>query len=133
MIARTLEDTKRIAQHYAKQNIPVLALIGELGAGKTTFAQFYGEALGVEEEITSPTFSLVKEYDTPTGPFYHCDLYRIDDPSELEAMGFEEYFTPQARLLIEWPQIAEEYLEDAVYLEIRTDEEGIRYFERMQA
>lgn len=131
MLARTLEDTRKIAQTYAEENIPVLALLGELGAGKTTFAQFYAQALGVEEDVLSPTFSIVREYDTQEGKLYHCDLYRVEDPEELEAFGFEEYFHEDAKLIIEWPQIAQDYLQDAVYLEILVDEEGNRIFRRL--
>lgn len=131
MLARTLEDTRKIAQTYAEENIPVLALLGELGAGKTTFAQFYAQALGVEEDVLSPTFSIVREYDTQEGKLYHCDLYRVEDPEELEAFGFEEYFHEDAKLIIEWPQIAQDYLQDAVYLEILIDEEGNRIFRRL--
>jgi tRNA threonylcarbamoyladenosine biosynthesis protein TsaE len=131
MLARTLEDTRKIAQTYAEENIPVLALLGELGAGKTTFAQFYAQALGVEEDVLSPTFSIVREYDMQEGKLYHCDLYRVEDPEELEAFGFEEYFHEDAKLIIEWPQIAQDYLQDAVYLEILVDEEGNRIFRRL--
>ncbi len=131
MLAKTLEDTKKIAQMYAEESIPVLALLGEMGSGKTTFAQYYAKALGVEEDVLSPTFSLVREYDTPKGPLYHCDLYRIEDEEELAAMGFEEYFHKGAKLVIEWPQIAQAYLLDAVYLEIKVDEQGHRIFRRL--
>ncbi len=131
MFAKSLEDTEKIAKIYAEEDIPVLALLGELGAGKTTFAKYYAKALGVTDDVLSPTFSLVREYDTPKGPLYHCDLYRIEDPEELAAMGFEEYFHKGARLIIEWPQIAEDYLQDAVYLEILVDKEGNRTFRRL--
>lgn len=105
---QSLDDTKALAVQFAKRDLPLILLEGDLGAGKTTFARFYAQALGITEAITSPTFSLVKQYDEPVS-FVHMDLYRIEDPEELEQIGFEEYLDSDY-VLIEWPDIAHELL-----------------------
>ena len=92
----------------------VVALIGDLGAGKTAFAQGVGEALGVTGPMTSPTFTLIHEYlATLEGTqvrLIHMDLYRLQHPEEVEVIGVEDGFVEDAVCLIEWPEIAEDYL-----------------------
>lgn len=78
----------------------VVALSGELGAGKTTFARGVLRALGWAGEVPSPTFTLVQPYDTEP-PVWHCDLYRLDSPAEADALGL---FETDAALLVEWPE-----------------------------
>lgn len=95
----------------ALQNNTVFALRGELGAGKTTFTQFFLQALGVSEPVTSPTFTIVNEYTTKTNQLiYHLDLYRIKTPQELAAIGIEELIDQAFCMIIEWPEMAESYL-----------------------
>lgn len=102
----------------------LVCLYGDLGAGKTSFT--YGIALGLdvqEEYITSPTFTFVNEY-TGRAPFYHIDLYRLKDPSELEGIGFEEYVDSNGVTVIEWAERAEDELPDerlSVYLSYVTE------------
>lgn len=84
------------------------ALIGDLGTGKTYFAQAIAEGLGIKEKITSPTFSILNVYDSGRIPFSHFDLYRLDDPEELEAIGFYEYVA-QGVSVVEW---ADKFPED---------------------
>ena len=106
------------AHELASKNIPLLLLLGDLGAGKTTFTKAYGEALGIQG-MKSPTFSIVEEYPYEGGILYHMDLYRIDDEEELYALGFEEYFDRQGIIVIEWPQIGLDLIpKDAYCLEI---------------
>ena len=84
----------------------VVALSGELGAGKTTLVQAICRGAGVTQEVTSPTFALVHEYAAPAFPVFHLDLYRLDRPEDLTNIGWEEIVTAPALVLIEWPERA---------------------------
>lgn len=98
----------------------VVALIGDLGSGKTAFAQGVGESLEVTDYMTSPTFTFQQEYSGQlqgTGTkakirLIHMDLYRLERSEEVEVIGVEDSFTEDAVCLIEWPAIAEDYLPD---------------------
>lgn len=97
-----------------EKNIHTVRLEGNLGAGKTTFSKYIGELLGVKETVNSPTFVIQKSYQT-THPFFkqfiHIDLYRIENPKELEPIHFKEILaTPDSLIFIEWPEKAGEYL-----------------------
>jgi tRNA threonylcarbamoyladenosine biosynthesis protein TsaE len=84
----------------------VVLLYGALGAGKTAFAQGIGRGLDVPSTINSPTFTLLKEY-TGRLPLYHFDLYRIEDPAEVEALGFASYFEDGGVSVVEWAERGE--------------------------
>ena len=84
----------------------LIALAGDLGAGKTTLAQAICAGYGVTEPVTSPTFALVHRYDAPRSPVYHLDLYRIQRPSELVNIGWDEISTSHALVIVEWPERA---------------------------
>jgi tRNA threonylcarbamoyladenosine biosynthesis protein TsaE len=87
----------------------VVALTGDLGAGKTAFVKAAARALGVAEEITSPTYNIIAEYPgEPT--FVHMDLYRLEDAEEFELLGVEEYLEGEAITMIEWAERAREAL-----------------------
>ncbi len=107
---------------------PVIAFSGELGAGKTTFIQAICRQLGVETDVNSPTFALINEYFTREGmSIYHFDLYRIEDPTELFDMGYEEYFYSGAPCFIEWPEKADHLIpEDALMVKIEVQPDGTR-------
>ncbi len=98
-----------------------------MGAGKTTFIKAVCEALGVEDVITSPTFAIVNEYETPSSPVYHFDFYRIKRLEEVYDMGYEDYFYSGALCFIEWPELIEELLPaDAVRVTISEQADGTR-------
>lgn len=101
-------------------------LLGDLGVGKTEFARAFIQALCGNVKVTSPTFTIVQEYEAPEQNIYHFDLYRLKDASELEEIGFEESLQ-NGISLIEWPQIAEAYLpEKRVEIKIEIVDEGSR-------
>lgn len=116
-------QTRALARSLAHLVVPgdVLLLAGDLGAGKTTFAQGFGAGLGVEEPITSPTFTLVREYpldhpsacgdrDRPVRVFYHADVYRLDHLREIADLGLGELVEDGAVALVEWGDVAEPLL-----------------------
>jgi len=84
----------------------VIALVGELGSGKTTFVKGFCSALGVTGRVTSPTFTLMHVYEGGVCPIYHFDFYRLESVTEVAALGCEEYFDSEAISLIEWPELA---------------------------
>lgn len=108
----------------------VIALIGDLGTGKTTLTKAIAEGLGVKDVITSPTFNIVKQYESGRLPLYHFDVYRIGDIDEMYELGYEEYFYGNGVCVIEWADIIEELIpQDAVIIEIEYGEkEGERIY-----
>jgi len=102
----SIEETWRIAAEVATQLTPgtVIALTGDLGAGKTTFMQGIAFACGVKRPITSPTFTLCQEYQTPKFKLVHMDLYRLNGPDDLLTIGFPEHLESGAVVAVEWPE-----------------------------
>lgn len=97
----------------------IVAIIGDLGAGKTTLTKSIAEGLGVREMITSPTFTIVQEYHSGRAPLYHFDVYRIEDLEEMYELGYEEYFFGKGISVIEWAdKIIELIPEKSVIIEI---------------
>jgi len=88
----------------------VIALAGDLGAGKTTLTQAICAGYGVTEPVTSPTFAIVHRYEAPRSPVYHLDLYRLDKPSELVSIGWDEIAASHALVIVEWPERAGELI-----------------------
>ncbi|MGI6705572.1 MAG: tRNA (adenosine(37)-N6)-threonylcarbamoyltransferase complex ATPase subunit type 1 TsaE [Clostridia bacterium] len=86
-----------------------IALEGDLGAGKTAFTRGIARGLGIDDPITSPTYTLVQEYEGRL-PLYHFDVYRLDDPDEILEIGAEEYFYGEGVTVVEWSQRIEDYL-----------------------
>jgi tRNA threonylcarbamoyladenosine biosynthesis protein TsaE len=100
----TIEEGRKLG---ARLKPPELILLsGELGAGKTTFTKGLAVGLGVasEDEVTSPTFTLIHKYDRGARPAYHIDLYRIADAHDLSTLGIEDIFTETAVVIVEWPE-----------------------------
>ena len=87
------------------KTIKIVLLRGELGSGKTTLVKSVLKKMGVNECVTSPTFSIVNEYDFSENIIYHLDLYRIENIEELDVIGFEDYIYSQNICFIEWPEI----------------------------
>ena len=104
----------------------VYTLDGDLGAGKTVFAQGFAEGLGVPGPVNSPTFTILQSYDGGRLALYHFDVYRIEEPEEMDEIGYEDCFYGEGVCLVEWAeQIAEKIPGDAVRIRIvRRDEIG---------
>lgn len=100
------DETIALGRNLAEMLRPpkLVLLRGDLGAGKTTLVKGIAEGLGAasEEDVTSPTFTLVHEYRGPYASLYHVDLYRVDTPRQLETLGLDDLFGPESILLIEW-------------------------------
>jgi tRNA threonylcarbamoyladenosine biosynthesis protein TsaE len=109
---RNEEETRAFGHQLADRLEPgsVVALIGDLGTGKTTLSKYIAEGLGITEVVTSPTFTIVQEYQSGRLPLYHFDVYRIGDISEMEELGYEEYFFGDGVSLVEWADIIQELL-----------------------
>ena len=132
------EITKQIAKKYAQsiKSPCVISLVGDLGAGKTTFTKGFAEGLGITDTITSPTFTIMNEYQGTTFPLYHFDMYRISNSDELYELGFEDYlnsksspFVKTGLTLIEWPENIKSILpKDYVKIEIQKLGENKRKF-----
>lgn len=105
-----------------------IAFYGHMGVGKTTFIQQFCRALGVQETVSSPTYSLVNEYplESENGVIYHLDLYRLKDIGEAYDIGIEEYLDSGAYCLIEWPQIIEPLLDKFVKIELKINPDNSR-------
>jgi len=88
----------------------VYCLNGELGVGKTVFTQGFAKGLGIEEQVNSPTFTIIQEYDGQGLSFYHFDVYRIGDVEEMDEIGYEDYFYGDGVCMIEWSILIEEIL-----------------------
>lgn len=106
------KETKDIAYNLAKNAKigDIYCLCGDLGVGKTQFSKGFSKGLLIDEDITSPTFTIVNEYDTGRLPFYHFDVYRINDIEELYDIGYEEYFFGKGVCLIEWAEIIKDII-----------------------
>ncbi len=107
----------------------IFCLNGDLGVGKTVFTKGFAAGLEIQEEVNSPTFTIVQVYDDGKLPLYHFDVYRIGDPEEMYEIGFEDYFYGEGVCLVEWSQLIEELIpEDAVQIIIEKNlEKGLDY------
>ena len=112
IVLKNETDTRSLGAALAGQMQPdqVYALIGDLGAGKTTLAKAIARGLGVTETLTSPTFTIVQEYETGRLPLYHFDVYRVNDEDELFEIGLEDYFHKGGVCLIEWADLIEDII-----------------------
>jgi tRNA threonylcarbamoyladenosine biosynthesis protein TsaE len=118
------EDTFALGRKLGEEARPgqVYALIGDLGAGKTVFSQGFAAGLGIEEQVCSPTFTILQSYEEGRLPFHHFDVCRIGDPEEMEEIGYEDCFFGDGVSLVEWADLIEELLPpDTVYVRIGQD------------
>ena len=121
------EDWQEWAAARSEALCGVVALVGGMGAGKTTAVGQWLKALGSPDRASSPTFALVNEYESPRGPIYHFDLHRLDRSDQVAAMGFEDYVGSGQPCWVEWPDRAGELLpEDAARVELEVREDGAR-------
>ena len=128
--SRNENDTVALAQNIESEKFPnmVICLDGELGSGKTVFVKGFAHALGIEDNITSPTFNIIKEYNSGELPLYHMDVYRLDKDSN--DIGIEDYFSKGGVTLIEWSDIITDILPDErLQINIKVISENGRVFE----
>ena len=125
------KETFALGEKIGKEVQPgdIFCLEGDLGVGKTVFTQGFAKGIGITEPVNSPTFTIVQEYKEGRIPLYHFDLYRIADISELDEIGYEEYFYSEGVCLIEWASLIEEILpEETINITIEKDlEKGFDY------
>ena len=112
---RSAKETFELGVEIGKKAVKgqVFTLIGDLGVGKTVFTQGLAKGLEIEEAISSPTFTIVQVYDEGRLPFYHFDVYRIGDISEMDEIGYEDYVYGEGVALIEWANLIEEILPES--------------------
>ena len=124
------QDTQKLAQRLAQHIAQgVIYLIGDLGAGKTTLTRYWLQSLGHQGAVKSPTYTLVEPYTINGKEVFHFDLYRLNDPYELELMGIRDYLdVPNALFLFEWPSKGGEEIPQAdhVITILKTDDESER-------
>lgn len=120
-------DTMELAQNIESEKFAnmVICLDGELGSGKTIFVKGFASALGIEENITSPTFNLIKEYESGEMPLYHMDMYRLDD--DASNIGVDDYFTKNGISIIEWADLIQDILpEERLEIKFKIIDENTR-------
>lgn len=103
-------DTIELAQNIESEKFPdmIICLTGDLGSGKTVFAKGFANALGIDDVVSSPTFTIIKEYLDGEMPLYHMDVYRLD--GNTEGVGVEEYFNKNGVVIIEWAETIKDIL-----------------------
>ena len=125
------EETFALGKALGEKASPgqIYTLDGDLGTGKTVFTQGVAAGLGITEAISSPTFTIIQEYDTGRLPLYHFDVYRIGDIEEMEEIGYDDYFFGEGICLIEWADLIREILpEYVIRITIEKDlEKGFDY------
>ena len=108
----TLEDIDSVAKQLIDSfTHSIVAIIGQMGSGKTTLVQAIVSQLGSDEAVSSPTFGLVHEYNIRNGMIVHMDLYRLEQETELEQLGFDDYLSTGNLCLIEWPELAAKHIQ----------------------
>jgi len=122
--SRSVQDTVELAQNIESEKFPnmVICLQGDLGSGKTIFTKGFASSLGIDEAVTSPTFNIIKEYNSGEMDLYHMDVYRLD--GKVDDLGIEEYFSKNGIVIIEWADMIKDYLpEERLEIKIKLSEE----------
>ena len=120
IISNSVEETERIGAGLAAR-LPsgsIVAFTGDLGAGKTAFVRGMARGLGIEERVTSPTFTIVNEYEGGCRPLFHFDLYRLESADELFEIGWEDYLARGGICAVEWSERAAEAMDGCVRVDI---------------
>lgn len=118
------EETFALGERLGRQAAAgqVYTLVGDLGVGKTVFTQGVASGLGITEAVSSPTFTIIQEYEEGRLPFYHFDVYRIGCVDEMDEIGYEDYFYGDGVCLIEWANLIKEIIpKEAVSIVIEKD------------
>ncbi len=126
-VSKDLDDTLTIAENIESEKFEnmVICLDGELGSGKTVFVKGFAKALGIDDNITSPTFNIIKEYETGELPLYHMDVYRLDEIEE--DVGIKDYFTKGGVTIIEWAELIKNELpEERLEIKFKIVDENTR-------
>ena len=125
--SRSEDDTRELAENIESEKFPgmVICLIGELGSGKTAFVKGFAASLGLKDDITSPTFNIVKEYEDGEMPLNHMDVYRLEETDE--TIGFNDYFNSDGVTIIEWADMIEDKLpEERLEIKFKVIDENTR-------
>ena len=128
-IADNESETIALAENIESEHFPgmVLCLNGELGSGKTVFTKAFASALGIEDDVTSPTFNIIKEYPNGELPLYHMDVYRLE--GNVNELGLDEYFDGDGVTIVEWADMIEDHLpKERLDINIRVTGEDTRIF-----
>ncbi|MGV0938017.1 tRNA (adenosine(37)-N6)-threonylcarbamoyltransferase complex ATPase subunit type 1 TsaE [Empedobacter falsenii] len=127
-IINNLDELPEVAQKIIDQlQYKLITFEGEMGAGKTTFIKEFVKALGTNDEVSSPTFSIVNEYDTDKGKVYHFDFYRLNHEDEALDFGIEEYLYSNQYCLMEWPNKIANFIPDEHHTITLENVDGVRH------
>lgn len=122
-ISLSQEETRKLGFQLGQRAKPgdIVCLCGDLGVGKTVFTKGFALGLEISDHVTSPTFTIVNEYQGRL-PLYHFDVYRIADPEEMDDTGYEDYFFGQGVSLVEWADLIKDWIpKEALWVEIEKD------------
>lgn len=122
--SNSAEETRQIAEELAHEAYPgqIIAFRAQMGAGKTVFSQGFAKGLGIEGPVSSPTFTILRVYEGGRLKLYHFDVYRIEDPEEMQEVGLDEYLYGDGVCLIEWSELIDELLPaDCMKISIEKD------------
>ncbi len=131
IVVQSLQDLPKVAASILEMTAQHQHLVfwGEMGTGKTTLIKEICQLLGIQDTVSSPTYSIVNEYHGNEKKAYHFDLYRLKSVEELLNIGFEDYLYEDAYLFIEWPEKALDFLENYAQIKLSLQEDGQRLIE----